>query len=74
MVLQGLKPKSPERHGQGEYRRGSFGYAQDRLFDSALSSAASPDKLVRRSAQDDDFVGALKKTSSKFVLMGRSKM
>src|SRR6266436_9058205 len=42
--------------------RGSFGYAQDRLFDSA-PSAVPRDKSVRRFAQDDDFVGGLKKNS-----------
>jgi hypothetical protein len=36
--------------------RGSLGYARDRLFDSALPSAVSRDKSVRRSAQDDGFV------------------
>jgi hypothetical protein len=33
-----------------------------RLFDSAPSSAVQRGKSVRRSAQDDDFVGVLKKT------------
>ncbi len=27
--------KSSEQHGKDKHRRGSFGYAQDRLFDSA---------------------------------------
>jgi hypothetical protein len=43
-----------------EHLPGSFGYAQDRLLDSAPSSAVSHDKSVRRSAQDDDFVGVSK--------------
>jgi hypothetical protein len=42
--------------------RGSFGYAQDRLFDSA-PSAVPRDKSVRRFAQDDDSVGGLKKNT-----------
>jgi hypothetical protein len=53
--------KSSEQHRQDRHPRGSFGYAQDRLFDSAPSSAVCRDKSVRRSAQDDDFVGVLKK-------------
>ena len=51
--------------------RGSFGYAQDRLFDSA-PSAVPRDKSVRRFAQDDDFVGGLKKnTPNRLTLVGR---
>src|ERR1700723_2173744 len=50
--------KSSEQHGQDKHRRGSFGYAQDRLFDSAPPSAVSRDKSVRRSAQDDGFVAS----------------
>src|SRR5882757_6703174 len=50
--------------------RGSFGYAQDRLFDSA-PSAVPRDKSVRRFAQDDDFVGGLKKnTPNRLTLVG----
>src|SRR5882757_884537 len=50
--------------------RGSFGYAQDRLFDSA-PSAVPCDKSVRRFAQDDDFVGGLKKnTPNRLTLVG----
>src|SRR6266481_720620 len=50
--------------------RGSFGYAQDRLFDSA-PSAVPRDKSVRRFAQDDDFVGGLKKnTPNRITLVG----
>src|SRR6266704_2916707 len=50
--------------------RGSFGYAQDRLFDSA-PSAVPRDKSVRRFAQDDDFVGGLKKnTPNRLMLVG----
>ena len=48
--------KSSKQHGHDKHRRGSLGYARDKLFDSAPSSAASPDKSMRRSAQDDDFV------------------
>jgi hypothetical protein len=63
--------KISERHGQDEHRRGSLGYARDRLFDSAPPSAASRDKSVRRSAQDDDFVGVLTKNiPNKLALMG----
>src|SRR5216684_6905146 len=52
--------------------RGSFGYAQDRLFDSA-PSAVPRDKSVRRFAQDDDFVGGLKKnTPNRLTLVGLS--
>src|SRR5260370_32297739 len=52
--------------------RGSFGYAQDRLFDSAPSPVPR-DKSVRRFAQDDDFVGGLKKnTANRLTLVGRS--
>src|SRR6266702_4965199 len=52
--------------------RGSFGYAQDRSFDSA-PSAVLRDKSVRRFAQDDDFVGGLKKnTPNRLTLVGRS--
>jgi hypothetical protein len=54
--------KSFERHRQNKHPRGSFGYAQDRLFDSAPSSTVFRDESVKRSAQDDDFVGVLKKT------------
>src|SRR5260370_22945073 len=51
--------------------RGSFGYAQDRLFDFA-PSAVPRDKSVRRFAQDDDFVGGLKKnTPNRLTLVGR---
>jgi hypothetical protein len=47
--------------------------APPRSFDSAPSSAAPRDKSVRRSAQDDDFVGVLKKNiPNKVALMGRS--
>ncbi|MEA3005078.1 MAG: hypothetical protein QOI94_347 [Acidobacteriaceae bacterium] len=50
--------------------RGSFGYAQDRLFDSAPSTVPR-DKSVRRFAQDDDFVGGLKKkTPNRLTLVG----
>ena len=55
--------KSSEQHGQDKHPRGSVGYARDRLFDSAPPSAVSRDKSVRRFAQDDGFVGDLKKTS-----------
>jgi hypothetical protein len=65
--------KNSEQHRQDKHPRGSFGYAQDRLFDSAPSSAMSRDKSVWRSAQDDDFVRALKrKIPNKLALMGRS--
>src|SRR6266702_2025593 len=52
--------------------RGSFGYAQDRSFDSA-PSAVPRDKSVRRFAQDDDFVGGLKKnTPNRLTLVDAS--
>jgi hypothetical protein len=63
--------KKSERHGQDKNPRGSFGDAQDRLFDSAPPSAVCRDKSVRRSAQDDDFMGVLKKNiPNKLALMG----
>ena len=46
---------------QDKHPRGSFGYAQDRLFGSAPPNAVSRAKSVRRFAQDDDFAGVLKK-------------
>ena len=53
-----------------KHRRGSFGFAQDRLFDSA-PSAGPRDKSVRRFAQGDDFVGGLKKnTPNRLTLVG----
>ncbi len=61
-MLVGLRwLKSSEQHWQDKHLRGSLGYARDRLFDSAPPSAVSRDKSVRRSAQDDDFVGVLTK-------------
>jgi hypothetical protein len=54
-------------------RRGSLGYSRDRLFDSAPPGVLSRDKTVRRSAQDDDFVGvSTKNILNKLALMGRS--
>jgi hypothetical protein len=49
--------------GEISIARGSLGYARDRLFDSAPPSAVSWDRSVRRSAQDDGFVGVVKKNS-----------
>jgi hypothetical protein len=69
--------KSSEQHGK--HRRGSLGCARDRLFRLRATSAVARDKSVRRSAQDDDFVGALAKNiQSKLALMrtykeGRSR-
>ena len=58
--------RSSEQHGVNKHRRGSFGYAQDRLFDSAPQALCQGDKSVGRSAptasrgrQDDDSVGEL---------------
>jgi hypothetical protein len=47
--------KSFERHGQHKHRRGPS--------HSAPPSAVSPDKSVRRFAQDDGFVGTLTKST-----------
>jgi hypothetical protein len=42
--------------GTNWHRRGSFGYAQDRLFDCAPQASAMH-RSARRFAQDDGFVG-----------------
>jgi hypothetical protein len=74
LAVVGLRwSKRSEQHGQDKHPRGSLGYARDRLFDSAPPSAVSRDKSVRRSAQDDVFVGVLNKNiQNKLALMGCS--
>jgi hypothetical protein len=64
-VVEKLRTASARKHC-----RGSLGLARDRLFDSAPSSAVSRDKSVKRSAQDDDFVGVLKKHSKQVSAYG----
>jgi hypothetical protein len=70
-VLGLRRPKRLEQHGQDKHLRGSLDHARDRLFDSAPPSAVSRDRPVTRSAQDDDFVGVLKRNiQNKLALMG----
>ena len=53
--------------GRNEFSRGSFDYAQDRLFDCAPLNALPRDKSVRRFARDDDFAVGLEMLNDRFV-------
>jgi hypothetical protein len=72
---QGKTVTAPQGAGFGGRKapNGIGKKASSGSFDSAPSSAVSHDKSVRRSAQDDDFVGVLKKNiPNKLTHMGCS--
>ena len=55
--------ENSKQHRQDKHRRGPS---------TPRSKRCTPDKSVRRFAQDDDFVGVLKKKPRRLALMGRS--
>ena len=60
--------------GVDKHSRGSFGYAQDGPFDSALRALCHAINLWWRSAQDDDFVASLEKNTLALWLKAPSGM
>ena len=49
------------RSSANKHRRGSFGYAQDRLFDCAHKTLCYAIESARRFAQDDAFLEGIEK-------------